>query len=208
MVWGIPPSASRAPSGGRLRLLWRLAGAMLLLCIASGQALAHDHRRRGHDHAGERGPYGIKADYLAKFTPFVTWPESAFEGPTSPFRLCIGGYDPFGKLIDRVTLGRRVGEHPIVVVRLQAVTKAAECHMLFVSASRAQPPSQMFAAVAGHPVLTVADETLEAPEAMIQFVTVEGRVRFDIRSDAAQAQGLTLSSKLQSLSVSPRGGPR
>lgn len=208
MVWGIPPSALRATSGGRFKPLRRLVGVTLLLCALSDQAFAHDHGRRGHDHHGDKGPYGVKADYLAKFTPFASWPESAFEGPTSPFRLCIGGYDPFGGLIDRVTLGRRVGEHPIVVVRLATVSKGAECHMLFVSASRAQPPNQMFAAVAGRPVLTVADETLEAPEAMIQFVTVEGRVRFDIRSEAAQTEGLTLSSKLQSLSVSPRGGSR
>jgi hypothetical protein len=40
---------------------------------------------------------------------------------------------------------------------------------------------------------------------MIQFVNVAGRVRFEIRADAAQAEDLTVSSKLLSLSA-PRGG--
>jgi hypothetical protein len=92
----------------------------------------------------------------------------------------------------------------MVVVRLPMVTKGAGCHMLFLSASRTQTSRQMLAMVAGEPVLTVADETLEAPDAMVQFVTVEGRVRFEIRADAAQAGGLVLSSKLQALAAPPR----
>jgi len=160
--------------------------------------------------AGERGGWrgsdAIKAGYLSKFPPFAAWPEAVFEAPSSPFRLCIAGVDPFGQVLDRATRGRRVGEHPIVVVRLPNVAKSADCHMLFISASRAQTPRQMLAAVAGRPVLTVADEMLDAPEAMIQFVTTEGRVRFIIRAEAAQAEGLVLSSKLLALSASERGG--
>ena len=38
------------------------------------------------------------------------------------------------------------------------------------------------------------------------FVTVENRLRFTIRADAAQAVGLTLSSKLLALSAQPREG--
>jgi hypothetical protein len=92
----------------------------------------------------------------------------------------------------------------VVVVRLPMVTKGAGCHMLFLSASRTQTSRQMLAMVAGEPVLTVADETLEAPDAMVQFVTVEGRVRFEIRADAAQVGGLVLSSKLQALAATRR----
>ena len=151
----------------------------------------------------------MKAAYLYKFTPFVEWPASAFRSAGSPFRLCIGGRDPFRGLLDRAARGRRVGDHPMVVVRLPTVAKgAADCHLLFLGPSRVQTPRQMLAAVAGQPVLTVADEALEAPGAMVQFVTQGGRLRFEIRSEAAQANGLVLSSKLLALSTPPREGDR
>ncbi|HJV40292.1 YfiR family protein [Caulobacter sp.] len=169
-----------------------------MLCALNSVAMAGD---RG----GWRGASAVKAGYLSKFPPFTAWPETAFENVSSPFRLCVAGSDPFGPILDRATRGRRVGEHPMVVTRLPSVAKGADCHMLFVSTSRVQTPRQMLAAVAGRPVLTVADEMLDAPDAMIQFVTVEGRVRFVIRAEAVQAEGLILSSKLLSLSTPQRG---
>lgn len=206
MVLGFPPSARW------LRPRWRLWPSRILataiaVCAFSGTV------QLGVAHAGEPEPgYGLKAGYLAKFTPFIDWPDAAFDGPGSPFHLCIGGRDPFGAIIDRATNGLKVGDHPVVVVRLSPVAKegakAPDCHLLFLSASRYQTPQQMLAAVAGRPVLTVADETLEAPAAMMQFVTVDSRLRFTIRADAAQAAGLTLSSKLLALSAQPRDGAK
>lgn len=203
MILGVPPRAPRV-THGRPRPLGPLAAATVALCALAGPVLAQD---AGRDH-GRHGAYAVKAGYLTKLTPFAAWPDSAFESPSSPFRLCVGGHDPFGPVIDRVTRGRRVGDHPMTVVRLPTVAKGADCHMLFVSSSRAQLPQQMVAAVAGRPVLTVADERLDAPGAMIQFVTVDGRLRFEIRAEAAQTEGLVLSSKLLSLSLAPRGGGR
>jgi hypothetical protein len=204
MVLGFPPSARW------LRPRWRLWPSRILATAVAACAFS-GAVQPGVARAGEPEPgYGLKAGYLAKFTPFIGWPDAAFDGPGSPFHLCIGGRDPFGAIIDQATSGLRVGDHPVVVVRLSPVikdgSKAPDCHLLFLGASRHQTPQQMLAAVAGRPVLTVADETLEAPSAMMQFVTVDSRLRFTIRADAAQAAGLTLSSKLLALSAPTRDG--
>lgn len=195
MVLGFPPGAPGPRSGWRSSSSWILAAAAFA-CALVGAAQAREQ---------EPG-YALKAGYLAKFTPFVDWPEAAFEAPGSPFRLCVGGHDPFGGTIDRVAAALHVGDHPVTVIRLPTVAKGAGCHLLFLSASRQQTPQQMLALVAGKPVLTVADEDLEADGAMIQFVTLENRLRFSIRGDAAQGAGLTLSSKLLALSAPPRDG--
>lgn len=148
--------------------------------------------------------YAVKANYLYKFTPFVEWPPAAFETQASPFNLCVAGHDPFGVAMERVVRDRRVGDHPVMVIRLPVVAKGAACHMLFLGRSRVQTPQQMLAAVAGQPILTVADQGLSAKGAMVQFVIVAGRVRFEIRADAVQAAGLSLSSKLLALSAPQR----
>jgi hypothetical protein len=159
-------------------------------------------------HAGEAARNdAIKASYLYKFTPFVGWPSQAFAGPLSPFNLCVTGSERFGAVVDKAVRGRRVGDHPIAVIRLQAVAKGSSCHLLFVSYSRTQSPQEMLEAVAGQSVLTVADQGLFARAAMIQFVTVSGRTRFEIRPQSAESGGLVLSSKLLALSAQ-RGGDR
>lgn len=149
----------------------------------------------------------IKASYLYKFTPFVGWPRQAFEGPLSSFNLCIAGRERFSAAVDEVVRGRRVGDHPIAVIRLEAVSSSAGCHLLFLGRSAVQTPREMLEAVAGQPVLTVADQGLSAGDAMIQFVTVAGQTRFEIRPEMAETSGLIFSSKLLSLSAR-RGGDR
>ena len=202
MVLGFPPSADGLGPGWRMWSSW-LSATVLAACALNAATVT------GAAQAGEHEPgYALKAGYLAKFPPFVDWPDAAFDGPASPFHLCIGGRDPFGAAIDRVAGGLRVGDHPVVVVRLSPVAKGADCHLLFLSASRRQTPQEMLAAVAGRPVLTVADEALNAPGAVVQFVTLGSRLRFTIRGDLAQAAGLTLSSKLLALAAQPRDGGR
>jgi len=179
------------------------------LCLTGGAGAAQERAALENAHRYDQRAIGaLKANYLVKFAPFVTWPEAAREGGVSAFRLCIGGHDPLGPSIDRAARGVRVGERPIVVIRLPVVAKGADCHVLFVSTSRAQTSREMLAAVSGRPVLTVADERVEAPGAMIQFVTLEGRLRFDIRPGAAEAEGLVVSSKLLSLSAPLRSPVR
>jgi hypothetical protein len=185
------------PGARLIRPLSLLAG--LALCVGLG----------GPARAGDASlEYAVKANYLYKFTPFVEWPPAAFESSTSPFNLCVAGHDPFGVAMDKVIRDRRVADHPVMVIRLPVVAKGAACHLLFMGRSRVQTPQQMLAAVAGQPVLTVADQDLTAKGAMVQFVMVEGRVRFEIRSDAVQAGGLTLSSKLLALSAPQKGDNR
>lgn len=207
MVVGVSPDSSRSAQGSRRKPRRLAAAAMVALCLAGAaqaQDIGRDSREQHHAHA-HHGDYPVKANHLARFPAFVAWPDGAFQTPASPFRLCIGGQDPFGPMIDRFAKAGRMGDHVMTVERLPVVSKGVDCHVLFLSASRSQTPKEMLAAVAGRPVLTVADEGLDAQGAMIQFVTVEGRVRFEIRVEAAQTEGLAVSSKLLSLSA-PRGG--
>jgi len=151
--------------------------------------------------------YPIKATYLYKFAPFVTWPEAAFDSPSSPFVLCIVGEDPFGSLLDQAVAGQRVGQHPIAVRRLQKVDHGANCHILFVGASRGQAAADALAVVKGAPVLTVTDSVgADTGASVIHFVVQDNRVRFRIDGQAAAQNGLVISSKLLSLALASRRG--
>lgn len=219
MVMGFPPSALGPTSGWR-RQPSRLVAAVSLVCAMAGLAHAADFKPTVQaDGAHPRSPVegtprtpaddsrdpakSLKAGYLYKFTAFVTWPASAFSGRSSPFRLCVVGHDPFGRVVERAGRGAMVGQHPVVVVRLPEVAMRPACHMLFLAEPRSHAPHRLTGVAARQPTLTVADAGLDVPGAMIQFVEVDGRLRFDIRADAAQAAGLVVSSKLLALAASP-----
>jgi hypothetical protein len=150
----------------------------------------------------------VKATYLYKFQPFVTWPAQAFPSPDAPFTLCIVGNHPFGPLLDRVVDGQRAGGRNVVVLRPATVSPADHCQILYVGAGDAVTAKRLKAPVAGMPVLTVTDSIGDpGAKGMINFVIADNRVRFEIDDAAAMQSGLTISSKLLSLAVSVRSGP-
>jgi len=151
--------------------------------------------------AGAQEPpeLAVKAAFLYKFGPFVSWPAASFDSPSSPFSLCIVGDDPFGPMLDGAVANQRVGGRPIVVRRMAKADRKAPCQILYAGGS---PPNvkDTLQAVAGSPVLTVTD--WPAPPGIVAFVMDQGRVRFRLDDQAAADNGLVISSKLLDLAVS------
>lgn len=145
--------------------------------------------------------YAVKASYLYKFSPFLTWPPQTFPAPASPFNLCLIGDDPFGEVLDDAVRGQKVDGHPIAVKRLSTMAAAAGCHILSIGRSA---PQGAAASLAGQPVVTVTDKSRGVEGGMIEFVMQGGRVRFEIDEAAAKAGGITISSKLLALALAVR----
>jgi hypothetical protein len=149
--------------------------------------------------------YAVKAAYLPKFIPFITWPESAFAGPTAPFTLCVMGQNRFEDRLGKAAMEARSGDHPVQLRHLTAPEPG--CQLLFLTAGT--DPALVQSALEGarnHPVVTVIDSGLKA-HGVINFVIQDNHVRFDI-DDALAADGdLSISSKLLGLAhaVRPRG---
>jgi hypothetical protein len=145
--------------------------------------------------------YQLKAVFLYNFTHFVTWPESAFSAPDSPFQLCVIGEDPFGHYLDETVTSEKVGQHPIVVRRIQDLENSAACHMIFLSEKSPFTEQQVLSVVRDHPVL-VTGETPEFAErgGTIAFHVQDRRIRLQVNLRAARDANLAISSKLLKLS--------
>ncbi len=149
--------------------------------------------------------YAIKATYLYKFAPFVTWPDAAFATAESPINLCIVGSDPFGPLIDQAVAGQQIGNRAIVVRRLRTVDRNTGCHIMYVGSTDPVAVAETINAVRGSPVLTVTDSASNAAaKGIINFALADNRVRFEINPNAASDNKLGISSKLLSLAVNAR----
>ena len=149
--------------------------------------------------------YAVKAAYLPKFIPFITWPDSAFASPTAPLTICVMGQNRFEDRLDKAAAEAHSGEHHVQVRHLAAPEPG--CQLVFLTAGT--DPALVQAALEaahGHPVVTVVDSGLKA-RGVISFVIQDNHVRFDIDDALAADSGLSISSKLLGLAhaVKPRG---
>ena len=143
----------------------------------------------------------VKAAYLAKFAPFVVWPESAFAAPNAPLLLCVQGDDPFDGMLDRLTAGQSVDPHAVIVRRLSRLDPDSGCQIAYLGGSPAQSPAAALKALEGQPVLTVTDAQAGGGKGIVHLVLIGGRVRFMIDAEKAGQSQLEISSKLLALAI-------
>ncbi len=171
--------------GGRCILLW-----LLLLLFLVDPA------------AGEEAPPledAIKATFVGKFAPFVTWPQEN-AGDQGPFLVCSFGDDRVTKVLGKATDGQRVGGRPVALRTVRSPQDLAGCNVLYVA--QPQAAEDIWNAVKAKPILTI---TQSPGFGMIQFVTVEHHVRFDVDLALARESNLSISSKLLGLARSVSG---
>jgi hypothetical protein len=168
------------------------AAGLAILSLQIGEAA-----RAGTDNL----ELAVKATYLYKLAPFVSWPATAWTAPNAPLVICVQGSDPFGPLLDRATAGQAVGGHPVRVRRLARVDADSGCQIAYVAGGPAQSQAQALQAVDGSPVLTVTDEGRGGPKGIVHLLLDRGKVRFSIDAARAQECGVAISSKLLALAV-------
>ncbi|HUZ12812.1 MAG TPA: YfiR family protein [Caulobacteraceae bacterium] len=181
-------------SGGLLQR--GMAALAAALVAAPGLARATD---------GVAPETAVKAAYLSKFAPFVTWPQLARAPPDAPLTICVQGADPFDGVLDRLTAGERVGRHPVIVRRIAKLGADSGCQIAYVGGSPKQPQAAALAAVEGEPVLTVTDSDSGGDRrGIVHLILSGGHVRFIIDAGQADRDGLRISSKLLALSAGAR----
>ena len=139
---------------------------------------------------GERAEVQIKATFLYKFGGFVDWPPSSFPAADTPLTIGVLGADALAEELERIVSGRSIQGRPVKVRRLKRGEPVAQLHILFVG--QAEIPQD-----AGQGLLIVTDVERAQPRgSMINFVTVDDKVRFDIALAPAERGNLKISARL------------
>ncbi|OUD14510.1 YfiR family protein [Thioflexithrix psekupsensis] len=141
--------------------------------------------------------YEIKAAFLFNLSSFITWPAHHFTGENRAFDICVLGADPFGERLDVITVGQKVGEHPVTVRRVAAVGEVAACHSVFISASENSRLQAIFAELKYKPVLTVSDiDNFVVRGGMVQFFPRDNKIRLMLDPEAFTDAGLKPGANL------------
>jgi hypothetical protein len=160
-----------------------------------------------HAQGVEAPEASVKSAFLYKFAGYVDWPASAFAAPDAPFVFGVLGADDIALELAKIAAGRNIGGHPVAVKRFKEGEPVRGVHVLFVGRSAFDRPTISRAGtLPGVLLVTETERGLEAGSA-INFVTAEDRVGFEVSLDAAERNGLRISSRMLGVAkrVLPRG---
>ena len=147
--------------------------------------------------------YRVKAAFVCKFIGYVEWPAEAFARPDSAIVIGVIASDAVADELTRTAAGLSAGDRPIVVRRLQRGESVEGSHLVYIAGTHQDALAATLAATKGRPVLVVTESGQEAPPgSVINFVIVDGKVRFDVALQAAELRGLRVSARLLSVARS------
>ena len=161
----------------------------------------------GAVHAQAVSEPAVKAAFLYKFLGYVEWPAAALPHDGS-YVIATVGADEVASELERLVNGRSINGRRIVVRRARDSEGVRGAQVVFVGRSQANA-RELLRAVWRQPVLTVT-ETENGLEngCVVNLVTLEDRVGFEVSLDAADRAGLAISSRMLGVArrVLPKAG--
>lgn len=148
----------------------------------------------------------VKATFLTRFASFIEYPAGAFVSAEAPLVICVSGDPSIAALTEQAAANQRIDGRPLEVRRVGAVDHDSGCHVIYLAGVDGQSVSAALGALRGVPVLTVTDGAHGRTRGAIHFVLSDGRVRFHIDRNAADAGRLGMSARLLNIALSVRGG--
>jgi len=149
--------------------------------------------------------YGIKAAFLYKFLSYVEWRPGTFEQVASPIVIGVMSADDIADALRTLTAGRKAGDRPIEIRRLQLTDSLDDVHVLFVGRADASRMARVAPAARTKGILLVTDfEGALDHGSTINLLVVQNRVRFEVSLEAAEKSGLKLSSRMLGVALSVR----
>ncbi len=142
----------------------------------------------------------VKAAFLYRFVDYAEWPVG--RSPDRALTIAVLGDGGVAEALERSVQARKSPERAITVLSIEQLDQARDAEILFISREAARQLRDAPDSFARRPTLVVTEEEegLTAG-AVINFLVVEGRVRFEVSLPAAEARGLKLSSRLLSVAL-------
>lgn len=147
-----------------------------------------------------------KAAFVLNFSKFTEWPDAAFTAPDSALQLCLkNDVSEIGRALLMLD-GRPVGARKVSVRHLNRNDSHEGCHILFVEQDALATFKAQVDGMSGYPLLTISDSKGFARHGgVIELVSSDTRLGFEVNLDAANHAGLRLSSQLLALARITKG---
>jgi hypothetical protein len=137
----------------------------------------------------------LKVAFIYNFARFVEWPDTVFSNRQAHFVIGVQKPDALAEALKELA-GKLVHGRPIKIVVVNRTEEIKSCQLVFLS----RPANHRLIqdTLSNLPVLTITDEEADFQNlgAIINFIVVENRMRFEINLSAARRANLKVSSLL------------
>ncbi len=149
----------------------------------------------------------VMAAYIYRFITYVEWPASAYPNADAPIVIGVVNADDIAAELEQVVQGRTALNRRLQVRRLALGDAWTGVNVLFIGGENAAKFLQAAKTLTDRSVLTITgvDRGIEHGS-VINFVHVDGRVRFEVNVAVAEKSGLRLSSRLLTVATRVKAG--
>jgi len=148
----------------------------------------------------------VEAVYLYNFAKFVRWPPAPEQ--QGPFTICVAGQNALLDRLTKIVAGERLDSRPYATRLIQTAQDEPGCNIVYMSELPKDRADSILKFAADKPVLTVSDmPDFLSRGGMIQFLTINKRVRFSVNLQPVGHSGISLSSELLKVAVTVSGSP-
>jgi YfiR/HmsC-like len=148
----------------------------------------------------------IKAAYLYRFTQYVDWPDPV--ASDVPFTIAVLDAPDVAEQLRRLLADHLIKNAKAQVRTISTMQELGAARMLFVGTGYLNRLQSVISTLGTRPVLLVTDDADGLPTgSMVNFVTLDHRVRFEVSLTATDHSKLRISSELLGVAVHVHGGP-
>jgi len=139
----------------------------------------------------------VMAAYIYKFGGYIDWPSKAFPASDTPLKIGVIGSSDLADALAQVVVGRVVNGRQVIIQKVKPSDSLLDFNVLFIGASSNEQLAEILGHVKGQPVLTVTEaKDGLALGSIINFVIVDGKLRFEISSKTASSSNISISARL------------
>jgi YfiR/HmsC-like len=146
----------------------------------------------------------VRAAYLYRFTGYVTWPQPP--PPEAPLIIDVLGSPAIARELRRMLPAHTSGSRAAQIREVSSLEDLGNAQILYVGAGHAQLLREFRPQGAAAMLLVTAEPDGLDSGSVINFVTVDRNVRFEVSLPAAQRWGLKVSADLLGVAVRVQGG--
>lgn len=143
----------------------------------------------------------VQSVFVYNFTRLVSWPGDYQSGD---FVIGVLGNSPITAEFNDMAATKKAGNQNIVIRTFSNVEEVSRCHILYVPSNQARRMQDVVMKMksSGYKTLVVGDSGNGIKSgAVINFVVVDNRQRFELSQINAQAMGLMVGGDLQRLAI-------
>lgn len=177
---------------------------LLLALLTLGSPVTSHAQVTSEAQTNERS---VMAAYIYRFITYVEWPASAFTSPEAPIVIGVANADDIAAELDQIVQGRTAQGRRLQVRRIAPGDAATGVNVLFIGGESAPKVLQAAKTLPERSVLTITSVERGIDHgSVINFVHVDGRVRFEVNVGVAEKSGLRLSSRLLTVATRVKAG--